>query len=248
MKKSKGVVGTTSIQMHEPIGNPQRFIQQAIEKGSSIEHLERLMGLQERWQANQSRIAFLEAMSQFQNRCPVLEKTKKVAFGTTKYAYAPLGEIAATIKETMYQCGLSHRWEIKDTDTLIMCTCIISHRDGHSESTTMSAGKDASGSKNEIQQRGSTITYLQRYSLIAALGISTADEDNDAQTPRPLKPQPSTSEELVQVALGAIENAKNAGSVINIDKRASESPKFTPEQKTLIHSAASAKVEKFDAK
>jgi len=58
----------------------------------------------------------------------------------------------------------------------------------------MSAKKDSSGNKNEIQARGSAITYLQRYTLIAALGISTADEDNDGQTVQPqsepIKPSP----------------------------------------------------------
>ncbi len=48
----------------------------------------------------------------------------------------------------------------------------------------MSAGKDASGSKNDIQQKGSTQTYLQRYTLIGALGLSTADEDVDGNDGR----------------------------------------------------------------
>lgn len=59
--------------------------------------------------------------------------------------------------------------------------CIISHVDGHDESTTMSAEADTSGNKNAIQSRGSSVTYLQRYTLIGALGISTADEDVDGQ-------------------------------------------------------------------
>lgn len=165
----------------EKAGTPQALILQAIDKGLSIEHLEKLMGLQERWQANQARIAFFESMSKFQNDCPVLEKKKSVNYNTTHYKYAPLGEISATIKDALRNNGLSYRWEMNDKDESIECTCIVSHKDGHSERSTMSARKDSSGNKNEIQSRGSTITYLQRYTLIAALGISTADEDNDAQ-------------------------------------------------------------------
>lgn len=161
---------------------PAALLTLAVQQNLDIEKLEKLMGLQERYQANQARMAFLESLSNFQNECPVLEKKKKVAFGNTKYSYAPLGEIAITIKETMHGCGLSHRWEMEDATDKIVCTCIISHIDGHSEKTSMSAAKDASGGKNEIQQRGSTITYLQRYTLIAALGISTADEDVDGRT------------------------------------------------------------------
>lgn len=165
----------------ESEATPSALLQLAIQQNLDIEKLERLMQLQERWQAEQSRKEFLTAICKFQAVCPPLEKTKKVAFGNTKYSYAPLGEIAATIKQAMSENGLSHRWEIEDTTDKIVCTCIISHLTGHSEKTTMSAAKDASGGKNEIQQRGSSITYLQRYTLIAALGISTADEDVDGR-------------------------------------------------------------------
>jgi hypothetical protein len=160
---------------------PSALLQMAIQQNLDIDKLEKLMGLQERWEAQQSRKEFLSALSKFQFACPALEKTKKVAFGNTRYSYAPLGEIAATIKAAMSNNGLSHRWEMEDTTDKIICTCVISHINGHYEKTTMSGSKDSSGGKNEIQQRGSTITYLQRYTLIAALGISTADEDVDGQ-------------------------------------------------------------------
>lgn len=168
---------------------PSALLQLAIQQNLDIEKLERLMQLQERYQASISRKEFLSAISNFQFQCPPLAKTKKVAFGTTKYSYAPLGEIAATIKKSMSDNGLCHRWEIEDATDKIVCTCIISHTSGHFEKTTMSAAKDASGGKNEIQQRGSSITYLQRYTLIAALGISTADEDNDGHKEPPAQPK-----------------------------------------------------------
>ena len=57
-------------------------------------------------------------------------------------------------------------------------TCILSHRDGHSEETTLSAGRDDSGNKNSIQAVGSTVTFLQRYTLKAALGLAAAEDDD----------------------------------------------------------------------
>lgn len=165
---------------------PQTFIAQAIQQGLSIEHLEKLMNLQERWEANQARKLFFESLANFQKNCPILEKTKRVNYVTksgskTDYKYAPLGEITSTLQNVLSQNGLSFRWEIDDKSDMINCTCIISHVAGHSERTSMGARKDESGGKNEIQSRGSTITYLQRYTLIAALGIATADEDIDGQ-------------------------------------------------------------------
>ena len=45
----------------------------------------------------------------------------------------------------------------------------------------MTAPADTSGSKNAIQARGSTVTYLQRYTLLGALGLVTGDEDTDGR-------------------------------------------------------------------
>ena len=60
----------------------------------------------------------------------------------------------------------------------VSVTCIIAHRDGHSEENTLSAGRDDSGKKNSIQSIGSTITYLQRYTLKSALGLAASADDD----------------------------------------------------------------------
>jgi hypothetical protein len=85
--------------------------------------------------------------------------------------------------------------------------CIVEHRDGHSEDTSLTAQPDNSGKKNSIQAIGSTITYLQRYLLKLALGIA-ASKDDDAnsaggqQDPdrggnrRPASPPPDTLKKL----------------------------------------------------
>lgn len=169
---------TKELQSYSPHG----LISQALAQNVPIETLERLMDLQVKWQANQARMMFLEALNKFQSIVPALTKKKKVAFNQTKYSYTPLSDIVSGIKSSMQQTGLSHRWELEEKEDNIICTCIISHIGGHSERTTMSAKKDSSGNKNEIQSRGSTVSYLQRYTLIGSLGISTADEDNDGKT------------------------------------------------------------------
>lgn len=43
----------------------------------------------------------------------------------------------------------------------------------------MRASPDNSGSKNAIQAVGSTVTYLQRYTLLAATGLAAAGQDDD---------------------------------------------------------------------
>lgn len=162
---------------------PQNLISQAIEKGLDVEALTKLMDLQERWEANQARKAFFQAFTNFQANIPELRKTKEVAFGEVKYHFAPLADITRQISKVLKANELSYRWEIKDDKETLSVTCLVSHIEGHTERTTMQASPDTSGSKNSIQARGSAIEYLKRYTLIGALGLSTADSDIDGRMP-----------------------------------------------------------------
>jgi hypothetical protein len=173
--------------------NPQSLISVAIQKGVDINQLEKLLALKERYDAIQAKKSFLAAMSKFQSDVPTIQKKKQVGYtskggGSTSYKYADLGEIDEVIKHPLADNGLSKRWEINEDGEKIFCTCIISHVDGHFEKTSMSSIKDDSGGKNLIQSRASAVTYLQRYTLIGALGLTTASEDNDGDG-MPTQPQ-----------------------------------------------------------
>jgi hypothetical protein len=167
--------------------NPGQLLTLAVNQNLDIEKLERLMDLQNRWETEQNRKSFFEALAKFQSEVPEIRKNKKVKFetqkGTTDYNYAPLADVIRQIKDTCKDCGLSYRWEISDTKEEIKVTCLVTHVNGHTEKTTMTASPDDSGSKNKIQSRGSAIEYLKRYTLIGALGLSTTDSDVDGIVP-----------------------------------------------------------------
>lgn len=163
--------------------NPAQLLTLAVDKDLDIEKLGKLMELQKIWQADQARKAFFSALSKFQSEVPEIRKSKSVAFNEVKYNYAPLADVVRQIKDSCRDFGLSYRWEISDTKEEIKVTCLVTHIDGHTEQTTMTANPDDSGKKNKIQQRGSSIEYLKRYTLIGALGLSTTDSDVDGQTP-----------------------------------------------------------------
>jgi hypothetical protein len=79
---------------------------------------------------------------------------------------------------------LAHRWEIKQGQGgLIEVTCVLMHERGHQERVTLTGMPDSSGKKNAIQQTGSTVTYLQRYTLMAATGVASVDQDDDGGGP-----------------------------------------------------------------
>jgi len=162
---------------------PIDLVHRAITSGADVVVLEKLLALQERWDANQARKAFDNAIAAAKADMPEIKKTSRVDFksakGHTQYSYEDLAEIAKSIKKPLGNHGLSYRFRTTSlAPDHIAVTCIISHRDGYSEETTLAGGPDASGNKNSIQAIGSAITYLQRYTLKAALGLAASDDDD----------------------------------------------------------------------
>lgn len=164
------------------VSAPQRMLEMAIKKGASLEQLQQLMDLQERHEANEARKAFVHAMAALKADPPQVRKSKTVAFTGTRYTHATLADVCDAAIAKMSEYGLSHRWEVDQGGGEITVHCVITHEAGHSERTTMTAPPDDSGKKNRIQQIASTTTYLQRYTLMAALGMAARDMDDDARS------------------------------------------------------------------
>jgi hypothetical protein len=159
------------------------FIEQAIEKGLPVETMEKLFALREKVKAEQAREAYVDALSLFQSQCPVIKKTKKVLNKdqrTVRYTYAPLDAIAEQIKKPLAQNGLSYSWEVQNQPGLIKATAKVTHRLGHSETSSFEVPIDKEGYMTEPQKYASALTFAKRYSLCDILGISTSDEDTDA--------------------------------------------------------------------
>lgn len=165
--------------------NPPALLALAIQKDLDVERLAKLMELQERWQANEAKKAFTTAMAELKKNPPQIIKDMHVEFqtsrGKTSYNHASLGNVTASVTEALSNHGLSTRWETTQTDMLVTVKCIITHIDGHSESTQLSSKPDDSGGKNHIQAIGSAVTYLQRYTLLTITGLATNEFENDGR-------------------------------------------------------------------
>lgn len=175
---------------------PDKLLAIAIEKGVDVDKLEKLMELQERWMAGIRERAFKAAHREFQREAPAILKTRDGAKLRSKddtnaptkasYKFADIAVIAELLKESLYKHGLSYRWTFrnfideKKVDK-IEVTCIVSHIDGHEEHTSLSDTREDSGGKNHLQAGGSTLTYLERYTLIGALGLTTLLKDDDGK-------------------------------------------------------------------
>ncbi len=164
--------------------SPMDYATQFLKFGGNLENLEKMMELQERHEKNNARKAFHASMANFKKNPPEILKTKQVSYktnaGQTEYKHADLGEIATAIGVALAEHGLSAIW-VTDQATGIKVTCTITHELGYSIETSLSSPPDTSGGKNSIQAIGSTITYLQRYTLLALTGIAAADQDDDGK-------------------------------------------------------------------
>ena len=159
---------------------PAQAIDYAISKGATIEQLEKLFLLKKEYEADEARKAYNVAMANFKAKPTKIEKGKTVKFNATKWNYAPLNSIVEAITPELSKNGLSVSWRTKQNGKIIVA-CRISHVLGHYEEIELSADADTSGSKNSIQAMGSTISYLQRYTLTSILGLAAEDMDDDGQ-------------------------------------------------------------------
>lgn len=161
---------------------PSDMLMMAVQKGADMAQLEKLMELQERWQANQARKAFDEAIAAAKAKIKPIVKKREVDFttakGRTNYQYEDLAMIASEVDPILSEFGLSYRYRARQDGNKVSVTCVIAHREGHSEETTLTAVSDESGNKNSIQAIGSAVTYLQRYTLKLALGLAAAKDDD----------------------------------------------------------------------
>ena len=140
-----------------------------------VDKLAGLLAIQKDWEANEARKAYHQAMSDFQIEAPKIIKGR----AGHNCIYAGLPDIVSVIAPIESKYGLSHTWVTEPSEKGVTVTCKITHKMGHSETTSLTAALDKSGSKNDIQALGSTITYLERYTLKAALGLAETDQDDD---------------------------------------------------------------------
>lgn len=166
---------------------PMEMLQHAVEKGVDVGVLEKLMKLHQDWEVSTAKKAYTAALTAFKATPPTVTKNKKAGFRGRNsgeevgYTYATLAQACAAIAPKLSEHGLSHTWEINQDGPTIRVTCVLTHELGHSERVTLQASADTSGAKNSIQAIGSTVSYLQRYTLLAATGLAATDQDDDGQ-------------------------------------------------------------------
>lgn len=170
--------------------NPEELIARAIERGTDVSVMERLLAMRKELRAENAKAAYDRAMASFQAECPIIVKSR--AGAKNAYKYAPLDAIVEQVRGLIRKHGFSFAITSEIDAGWVKAFCRVTHEGGHSEVSEFKAPVD---DKNPMmtapQKYGAAMTFAKRYSFCNGFGILTADEDNDGGN-RPKPPGPST--------------------------------------------------------
>lgn len=172
----------------DPVARTLAVIERlALDPAVDVSKMQALLEMQMTVMNKQAEMEYNAAMIRLQEKMPRITKAGAIEFSgkdkggaayTQKTAYARLEDIDRTIRPIMREEGFSVTYLTEGTDKVVI-KCKISHKGGHSEISSMMLPLDTSGSKNNLQGAGSSISYGRRYALCAMLNIITVGEDDD---------------------------------------------------------------------
>jgi ERF superfamily protein len=153
-----------------------QMIERAVEQGWDVDRLSKLLDLQQRWQANEARIAFEDAMAAFKTEAVIVTRDKVNKQYDSKYT--SLGNLVGTVNPALSKHGLSAAWDV-DQSVGVKVTCTLTHRLGHAKSCTITFPPDKSGAKNPLQEIKSALTYGKICTFESVCGLSPSDQSGD---------------------------------------------------------------------
>ncbi|WP_223717212.1 ERF family protein [Pseudomonas aeruginosa] len=178
--------------------SPMGMMLAAVKQGATLEQVEKMMDLQERWEKAEAKKAYDAAFANFKAEAVIIIKGRKVTDGPLKNkSYAELHDVVNAVTPALSKHGLSSSWKLtRDEKDWMEVTCYLRHVGGHEESVSMGGPPDTGGAKNAIQARASTKTYLERYTLKAITGLSEQGDDDDG---RPKSPKAITQVQMLRL-------------------------------------------------
>ncbi|WP_316159700.1 ERF family protein [Bradyrhizobium sp. SZCCHNRI3042] len=180
-----------------PPNDPMAMIARALERGATPEIIDKLMDWQDRLDKRDAVRSFDAAFAVAKGKFPPIVKDARVNFESkrggadTDYWHETISGIAEKVDPILAEHGLAYCWEPRELDNgKVEVTCILSHVGGHSRRATLSGAPDLSGNKNHLQAKASAVTYLERYTLKAVLGIASRHDDDGRGGEPQINPDP----------------------------------------------------------
>lgn len=182
MADEKTTGALTAITPMHASPTPVDMLQLAVQRGADMDQIERFMVMAREWKADMAREAFNAALAQFKARAIRVKRTTNRQEGPLQgQKYADLNAYVMASAAALGEYGLSASWKFgpETNKEWIEVICVLRHKDGHSEETSFGGGVDTGPGRNAIQARKSSVNYLERITLQAALGLSDEGDDDD---------------------------------------------------------------------
>ncbi|CDO48082.1 ERF family protein [Bartonella tribocorum] len=157
------------------------ILERALENDVNLDRLKSLLELREKEIERQERQNFVRDLSAMQTEYKNIEQN---ALNThTKSTYTTLDKYIDAIKEPLAKHHFALFSRIKEQSSNdITVEMTLKHISGNEISTQGKFPVDATGSKNNVQAVGSTISYARRYLLGMLLNVARKEDDTDGIT------------------------------------------------------------------
>lgn len=226
-----------------PSFNIEMLVADAIKQGN-IDAVSRLLDIRKELKDEWAKEEFNKAMIAFKTACPVIRKNK-IVFEKDgrkiRYKYADLLSISEQIKKPLEENGLTYNFIPKWENQMIGISCRLTHKSGYVQITDpffLPVGSESFMS--ETQKFGARITFAERYSLLMALGIATADEDTDA-----VEEKQKEIKQLEASLVKKIDSAKTVEELTKIGKDISS--KVKPEFREALRAEYTRRKEEIES-
>lgn len=161
---------------------PPQLLTLFMQKGADLAQIERIAQEVREWRERQAYLSYLQAFTKFKSLAMSVRRNRTRGEGPLEGTkYADLNEYNASTAAILAGLGLSVKWRPIATGNpnWIEVACVVQHVDGYSEETSFGAEPDDSPDMNAIQARKSAVTYLERITFGAALGLTEESADDD---------------------------------------------------------------------
>lgn len=147
----------------------------AADPNFDVAKLQAMVEMIERAQDRAAEQQFNAAFARMQPRIPIIGEKAKTNMGT----YAPREDIVEVVRPILAEFGFSLAFRTDWPEGKISIVGILTHEGGHSRESRFLTDADKSGSKNDVQARGSAVEYGRRYTTTDLLNIATRKADDD---------------------------------------------------------------------
>ena len=160
---------------------PDMMLGIAVQRGDSIEVLTKLMDLKDRYDKSEAIKAYNVAFAAFKAEAVQVIRNKLITDGPLKgKKHAELIDVVSAATGALSKHGLSVSFPVlQDDKDWIKIACRVKHSAGHYEDVSFGGPVDTGPGRNAIQARKSTLSYLERITMLLALGLAEQDADDD---------------------------------------------------------------------